>query len=276
MWESQQTRSRLSIRVICHASCWTSGRYIFKITPRSQRCRVPYLNDLSLWATKYISAYSDTGISHEIVIRVLTAVFGTTLAMISTDFNSFPEIRMAFFSFLKSIIKYNFEQLYNMPEDKFHTIMDCIVWSIKHELNTFSDLGLDLLFETLQNLTNNPAISNIFYERYYTNLLKDILEVLTDGYHKSGFKMQCKILFLMFQVVLSNYVPTHLIQLSSKIGGATQIESNQEYLYNYLVNTLSSAFTNVSKQDTMNKVRSMLSLSDEKLFKVTIHSFRHK
>lgn len=144
------------------------------------------------------------------VVRVLTTVFAATLSMISSDFNSFPEIRMAFFSFLKSIIKYNFEQLYNMPEDKFHTIMDCIVWSIKHELNTFSDLGLELLYETLQNLTNNVGIANIFYERYYTSLLKDILEVLTDGYHKSGFKMQCKILFLMFQVVTSNYVTTEV------------------------------------------------------------------
>ena len=56
------------------------------------------------------------------------------------------------------------------------------------------------------NLTKNTAIASIFYERYYLVLLKDIFEVLTDGYHKSGFKMQCKILYLMFQVTTSNYV----------------------------------------------------------------------
>jgi hypothetical protein len=34
--------------------------------------------------------YIDIGISHDLAIRVLTTVFGTTLAMISSDFNSYP------------------------------------------------------------------------------------------------------------------------------------------------------------------------------------------
>jgi len=113
---------------------------------------------------------------------------------------------------LKSIIKYNFQQLYNMPEDKFHTIMNCVVWSIKHELNTFSDLGLDLLYDTLEHLTRSIEIMNIFYGRYYISLLRDMFEVLTDGFHKSGFKMQCKILSCMFRVLAGAYVsPTVML-----------------------------------------------------------------
>ncbi|MBS1889811.1 MAG: hypothetical protein JST59_00830 [Actinobacteria bacterium] len=84
--------------------------------------------------------------------------------------------------------------------------MNCIVWSIKHELSTFSDLGLDLLFDTLENLTRNPHIINIFYQRYYLSLMCDIFEVLTDGFHKSGFKMHCRILFCMCRVLVGNYV----------------------------------------------------------------------
>jgi exportin-1 len=91
----------------------------------------------------------DMALKPDLVSTFLTPVFESTLSMITTDFNSFPEIRVNFFSLLKSIVKYNFQQLYNMPEDKFHTIMNCIVWSIKHELSTFSDLGLDLLYDTL-------------------------------------------------------------------------------------------------------------------------------
>jgi hypothetical protein len=85
----------------------------------------------------------------DLVSTFLTSVFESTLLMITTDLNSFPEIRVNFFSLLKSIVKYNSQQLYNMPEDKFHIIMNCIMWSIKHELNTFNDLGLDLLYDTL-------------------------------------------------------------------------------------------------------------------------------
>lgn len=35
--------------------------------------------------------------------------------MIAVDFNSYPDIRQAFFYLIKSLIKYNFKQLYGMP-----------------------------------------------------------------------------------------------------------------------------------------------------------------
>jgi exportin-1 len=72
-------------------------------------------------------------------------IFNSSLGMITTDFSSYPEIRQTFFEFLKAIIKFNFEQFYNMPGDKFNTSLNCVVWSFKHQLSTFSDLGLDLL-----------------------------------------------------------------------------------------------------------------------------------
>jgi exportin-1 len=54
--------------------------------------------------------------------------------------------------------------------------------------------------------TSAVEIINIFYGRYYISLLNAMFEVLTDGYHKSGFKIQRKILVCMFRVVNSQFV----------------------------------------------------------------------
>lgn len=55
-------------------------------------------------------------------------------------------------------------------------------------------------------MNTNSVIANAFYPKYYLNLLKDLLEVITDGFHKSGMKMQAKLLFILIQVITKNYV----------------------------------------------------------------------
>lgn len=75
--------------------------------------------------------------------------------MITQDFSSYPEIRQAFFEFVRAMIKYNFEQFYGMPGDKFETTLNCVVWSFKHHLSTFSDLGLELLEAILNSMNSN-------------------------------------------------------------------------------------------------------------------------
>lgn len=72
-------------------------------------------------------------------------IFTSSLPLITSDFNSFPEIRAQFFSFLKSLVCYNFNLLFSIDQGYFNVILDCVVWSFKHELSTYSDLGLDLL-----------------------------------------------------------------------------------------------------------------------------------
>ena len=101
---------------------------------------------------------------------------------------------------------------------------------------------------------------NIFYGRYFVSLLRDIFEVLTDGFHKSGFKLQCKILFCLCKVLVSGY-------LSVKVGGNEQTTGNQDFILQYLTEMLSGAFHNVSRQDTMRKLACMMEAHDEKQFR---------
>lgn len=133
-------------------------------------------------------------------------IFRSSLPLITTDFNSFPEIRANFFAFLKALIKFNFTLLYSLDEQNFQLILDCVIWSLRHELSTFSDLGLELLEDILNNVNTNQQIMNAFYPKYLMKVLTDILDVMTDGFHKSGLDAQSKIFYLLIQVVKSNMV----------------------------------------------------------------------
>lgn len=133
-------------------------------------------------------------------------IFASSLPLITTDFNSFPEIRASFFAFLKSLIKFNFGLLYSLDESHFNTILDCVVWSFRHELSTYSDLGLELLEDILNNVNKNEVIANMFYPKYHMRILTDVLDVMTDGYHKSGLDAHAKIFYLLIHVLTQNLV----------------------------------------------------------------------
>lgn len=133
-------------------------------------------------------------------------IFTSSLPLITSDFNSFPEIRANFFSFLKSLVKFNFAPLFSLEEGYFNTILDCVIWSLRHELSTYSDLGLDLLEEILTNVNKNTGISNVFYSKYHMRICTDILDVMTDGFHKSGLDSQAKIFYILVHVTTQNIV----------------------------------------------------------------------
>jgi hypothetical protein len=52
---------------------------------------------------------------------------------------------------------------------------------------------------------------NIFYKKYHIKILTDILDVMTDGFHKSGLEVQSKIFFLLIQIAKSNYVNIYMM-----------------------------------------------------------------
>lgn len=133
-------------------------------------------------------------------------IFTSSLPLITSDFNSFPEIRANFFSFLKALVKYNFGPLFSLQEQFLITILDCIIWSFRHELSTYSDLGLELLEEVLMNVNKNSQVSNAFYSRYHMKILTDILDVMTDGFHKSGLDVQTKIFYILIHITTQNIV----------------------------------------------------------------------
>lgn len=65
---------------------------------------------------------------------------------------------------------------------------------MKHEKPELMEIGL----ETMQNLNllvaSVPHIASIFYKNFYLLMIRDILTVMTDYRHMSGFKLQALIL----------------------------------------------------------------------------------
>ncbi len=46
----------------------------------------------------------------------------------------------------------------------------------------------------------------MFYPKYHMRILTDIMDVMTDGYHKSGLEAQAKIFYLLIHVLTQNLV----------------------------------------------------------------------
>lgn len=77
-------------------------------------------------------------------------------------------------------------------------MINCVVWAFKHQLSSIFELGLEALLFILNNVNKDQMLANQFYRIYYIDLIKYIFEVLTDGFHKSGFKIECQILQVLF------------------------------------------------------------------------------
>jgi exportin-1 len=103
--------------------------------------------------------------------------------------------------------------------------------------------GLETLLTLLQILNSSiysagPGIADLFYKTYYFDLLNELLSVLTDSMHKSGFKLQIENLSLLIQVVEYGQISENLFDAQT---------ANKNYIINYLVDLLSKSFTNLNK-----------------------------
>ena len=85
----------------------------------------------------------------EVIPNILSSLFDSTLGMISSDFKSFPDHRVNFFIFLKSVVDTCFQALLNIPKEQLETIINCVIWSIKHELSSIYEVGLDSLLSLI-------------------------------------------------------------------------------------------------------------------------------
>lgn len=81
----------------------------------------------------------------EYVPNILECIFGSTLSLISSDFSSYPDHRVNFFVFLKTVVETCFQALLSVPKEQLETVINCMIWSIKHELSNIYEVGLESL-----------------------------------------------------------------------------------------------------------------------------------
>ncbi len=173
--------------------------------------------------------------------RVFDATFASTLAMIRVDFVKFPDVRRSFFNMIRAINQRCFPTLMALNPQQFKLVMDSILWSIKHLDKTVAEIGLHTLAELMANVQKSQAATK-FYKTYYMRLLKDIMGVLSDTFHKPGFRMHTLILQRLFHVVSSGTVTQPLWAT-----GQGNFQNNVQFVQTALLRLIGASFKNVTR-----------------------------
>lgn len=80
-------------------------------------------------------------------------------------------------------------------------------------------------------------MADLFYKSYYLKLFNEVFCVLTDSFHKSGFKLQVEILFHLIEVVEMGMISENLFDSNN---------SNKNYVMNFILNLLKNAYSNLN------------------------------
>ena len=101
-------------------------------------------------------------------------------------------------------------------------------------MRNVADTGLNILFQLLQNVSNNPEAAQSFYQTYYTDILQHMFSVVTDTSHTAGLTMHATILAYMFALVETNKVTISLNPSAPQAGNSTNIAFVQDFIANLL------------------------------------------
>jgi len=202
------------------------------------------------------------------VPRVLDAVFEPTLVMITANFEDFPEHRLAFFKLLKAVNTHCFAALFAIPQAHHKLVVDSVVWAFKHTERTVAETGLEILLELLVNVGRvADDAKQPFYRAFLLPLVQDVLAVMTDRLHKSGFKLHATLLRHLFHLVEAGHVTVPLFD-----GGA--YPSNQAFLRDHVANLLATSFPNLGRQQIVDFVVGLFDLRmDVQAFKSHLRDF---
>lgn len=170
------------------------------------------------------------------------AVFECTLQMITTNYQDYPEIRLEFYTFLKEVNKYCFPALKIMGPESFKVVVHSIIWAFKHTMRNISEIGLEITLELLEKINaDSPDVINSFYQTYFLHLLQDLFFILTDTFHKSGFKKQATIMTHMFGMVENCRITAPL--------GPDESADNRTFIREYVMQLLIKSFPNLTPTD---------------------------
>ncbi|XP_039139910.1 protein EXPORTIN 1A-like [Dioscorea cayenensis subsp. rotundata] len=222
---------------------------------------------LSLFAT-IINKYKRVMMDE--VPRIFEAVFQCTLEMITKNFEDYPEHRLKFFSLLRAIATHCFPALVLLSSQQLKLVMDSIIWAFRHTERNIAETGLNLLVEILKNFQVSE-FCNQFYRTYFVTIEQEIFAVLTDTFHKPGFKLHVLVLQHLFCLVDSKSLTEPLWDVAS---APLQYPSNADFIRDYTIKLLGSSFPNMTPTEvTQFVVGLFLSKNNLPTFKDHIRDF---
>lgn len=189
--------------------------------------------------------------------------------MINKDFQEFPEHRTNFFLLLQQVVTYCFGALLNIPPTQFKLVLDSIIWAFKHTMRNVADTGLSILFKLLENIGNEEAVMQSFYQTYYTDIVQHMFSVVTDTSHTAGLMMQANILAYMFFIVEANKIQTPINPAVQTSG-----QTNVQYVQEFVANLLKTAFPHLTEAQIKITVQGFFNLDqDVPAFKEHLRDF---
>ncbi|ONK65879.1 uncharacterized protein A4U43_C06F1910 [Asparagus officinalis] len=222
---------------------------------------------LSLFAT-IINKYK--AVMMEDVPRIFEAVFQCTLEMITKNFEDYPEHRLKFFSLLRAIATHCFQALYQLSSQQLKLVMDSVIWAFRHTERNIAETGLILLLEMLKNFQAS-GFCNQFHRTYFLTIEQEIFAVLTDTFHKPGFKLHVLILQHLFCLVDSGSLTEPLWDASTV---SFPYPNNMVFVRDYTIKLLGSSFPNMTLAEVTQFVDGIFtSRSDLPAFKNHIRDF---
>lgn len=132
---------------------------------------------------------------------VVFSLCESTLEIIKNEMISFPEFRQAFFKLIQNIIKHCTQGCFQLEADQFNTLILTILFSMKHVKPELMEIGNESMVCLTELLNGEPNYATVFYTNFYIQILHDVIVLLTDSEHVSGFKLQGLILQKMVQAV---------------------------------------------------------------------------
>jgi exportin-1 len=177
------------------------------------------------------------------VPRIFEAVFACTLDMITKNFEDYPEHRLKFFSLLRAIASHCFRALFTLSSQQLKLVMDSIIWAFRHTERNVAETGLNLLLEMLTNFQASE-FCNQFHQTYFLTIEQEIFAVLTDTFHKPGFKLHVLILQHLFCLVDSGALTLPLWDAATL--GPTAFPNNMEFVRDYSIKLLGTSFPNMT------------------------------
>ncbi|XP_078175764.1 protein EXPORTIN 1A-like [Carex rostrata] len=222
---------------------------------------------LSLYAT-IINKYK--GAMMEDVRGIFEAVFQCTLEMITKNFEDYPEHRLKFFSLLRAIGTHCFQALIQLSSEQLKLVMDSINWAYRHTERNIAETGLSLLLELLKNFQMSE-FCNQFYRTYFLNIEQEIFAVLTDTFHKPGFKLHVLVLQHLFCLVDSGRLTEPLWDASAV---PLPYPNNTMYVRDCTIKLLGSSFPNMTPAEVTRFIDGLFeSKTDLSTFKNHIRDF---
>ncbi|KAG8381654.1 hypothetical protein BUALT_Bualt06G0144000 [Buddleja alternifolia] len=206
----------------------------------------------------------------EDVPRIFEAVFQCTLEMITKNFEDYPEHRLKFFSLLRAIATHCFPALIRLSSEQLKLVMDSIIWAFRHTERNIAETGLNLLLEMLKNF-QTCEFCNQFYRTYFLTIEQEIFAVLTDTFHKPGFKLHVLVLQHLFCLVESGALTEPLWDVATV---PYPYPNNGTFVREYTIKLLSTSFPNMTATEVTQFVNGLFeSRADLSSFKNHIRDF---